>query len=53
MKVVEVSEPGGAFRLVERPIPEPERNTVRIKVEACGICRSDRATKDGLMPGIT
>jgi D-arabinose 1-dehydrogenase-like Zn-dependent alcohol dehydrogenase len=52
MKAVQVSKPGGLFELVERPIPEPGRGQVRIKVEACGICHSDVMVKDGLWPGL-
>jgi D-arabinose 1-dehydrogenase-like Zn-dependent alcohol dehydrogenase len=47
-----VSKPGGQLELVERPIPEPGRGQVRIKVEACGICHSDVVVKDGLWPGL-
>ena len=32
MKAVQVSKPGGQFELVERPIPEPGRGQVRIKI---------------------
>lgn len=53
MKVVQVSKPGGSFELVERDIPEPARNQVRIKVEACGICHSDVLVKEGLWPGLS
>lgn len=52
MKAIQVSKPGGNFELVERNIPEPGRNQVRIKVEACGICHSDALVKEGLWPGI-
>lgn len=52
MRAVQVSRPGGPLELVERPIPEPGRGQVRIKVKACGICHSDAITKDGLFPGI-
>lgn len=52
MKAVQISEPNGPFELVERDIPEPSPGTVRIKVEACGICHSDAMVKDGLFPGI-
>lgn len=47
MKAVQVSQAGGAFELVERPIPEPQENQVRIKVEACGVCHSDSIVKEG------
>jgi D-arabinose 1-dehydrogenase-like Zn-dependent alcohol dehydrogenase len=52
MKAVQVGKPGGNFELVERNIPEPGRNQVRIKVEACGICHSDALVKEGHWPGI-
>jgi len=52
MRVVQISQPGGPFEIVERPIPEPGRGSVRIRVQACGICHSDALTKDGHYPGI-
>ena len=52
MKAVQVSKPGGNFELVEREIPNPARNEVRIKVEACGICHSDALVKEGHWPGL-
>ena len=52
MKAVQIPKPGGNFELVERPIPEPARNQVRIKVEACGICHSDVLVKEGYWPGL-
>jgi D-arabinose 1-dehydrogenase-like Zn-dependent alcohol dehydrogenase len=52
MKAIQISKPGGNFELVDRPIPEPGRNQVRIKVEACGVCHSDVLVKEGLWPGI-
>ena len=52
MRVVQVSRPKGPFELAERKIPEPPAGSVRIRVEACGICHSDSLTKEGLWPGI-
>jgi D-arabinose 1-dehydrogenase-like Zn-dependent alcohol dehydrogenase len=52
MKAVQISKPGGNFEIVERPIPQPGRGQVRIKVEACGICHSDALVKEGHWPGI-
>jgi D-arabinose 1-dehydrogenase-like Zn-dependent alcohol dehydrogenase len=52
MRVVQVPRPNGPFELVEREIPEPVAGSVRIKVEACGICHSDSFTKEGTWPGI-
>jgi D-arabinose 1-dehydrogenase-like Zn-dependent alcohol dehydrogenase len=52
MKAVQVPKAGGNFELLERNIPDPARNQVRIKVEACGICHSDALVKEGYWPGI-
>src|SRR5438876_8480341 len=52
MRVVQVPRPNGPFEIVERPIPEPAVGSVRIKVQACGICHSDSVTKEGAFPGI-
>ena len=53
MRVAQVSRPGGPLELVERPIPDPGPGSVRIKVQACGVCHSDVFTKEGQWPGIT
>jgi D-arabinose 1-dehydrogenase-like Zn-dependent alcohol dehydrogenase len=53
MRAVQVSRAGSPLELVEHPIPEPGSNSVRIKVQACGICHSDLMTKEGAFPGIT
>lgn len=52
MRAVQVSKPHGPFELVEKEIPSPSFGTVRIKVQACGICHSDSVLKDGLFPNI-
>jgi D-arabinose 1-dehydrogenase-like Zn-dependent alcohol dehydrogenase len=52
MRVVQVPRPNGPFEIVERPIPEPDAGTVRIKVQACGVCHSDSLVKEGTYPGI-
>jgi len=52
MRVVQVTRARGPLELVERPIPEPGAGSVRLKVEACGICHSDSVTKEGIWPGI-
>jgi D-arabinose 1-dehydrogenase-like Zn-dependent alcohol dehydrogenase len=52
MRAVQVSRANGPLELVEREIPDPGPGTVRIKVEACGVCHSDSFTKEGLFPGI-
>lgn len=52
MRAVQVAAPKGPFQLVEREIPEPEAGSVRIKVQACGVCHSDSFTKEGTWPGL-
>ena len=52
MRAVQVSRPNGPFEIVERQIPGPGAGSVRIRVEACGICHSDSLTKEGGYPGI-
>src|SRR5436305_4531742 len=52
MRAVQVAQPNGPFEIVEREIPEPAAGSVRVKVEACGICHSDSFTKEGGWPGI-
>jgi alcohol dehydrogenase len=52
MRAVQVSRRGGPLEIVEREIPEPGAGSVRIKVQACGICHSDAYTKEGQYPGM-
>jgi D-arabinose 1-dehydrogenase-like Zn-dependent alcohol dehydrogenase len=52
MKAAQVSKPNGDFELVERAVPEPGENEVRVRVEACGVCHSDMMVKEGLWPGL-
>jgi alcohol dehydrogenase/propanol-preferring alcohol dehydrogenase len=52
MKAAQVSEAGGPFEIVDRPVPEPDADEVRVRVEACGICHSDAFVKEGTFPGL-
>jgi len=52
MRVVQITRPNGPLEIVEREITEPAAGSVRIKVEACGVCHSDSFTKEGTWPGI-
>jgi D-arabinose 1-dehydrogenase-like Zn-dependent alcohol dehydrogenase len=38
MRAVQLSKPGADFELIQKEIPEPKQNEVRIKVQACGVC---------------
>jgi D-arabinose 1-dehydrogenase-like Zn-dependent alcohol dehydrogenase len=52
MRAVQVTKPGTDLETVEREIPEPQPDWVRIKVEACGLCHSDMMVKEGYWPGL-
>ena len=55
MMAVQISGPGGPggpFEVVKRAVPEPSPNTVRIKIQACGVCHSDAFVKEGHWPGL-
>ena len=45
MRRVQVSRPNGPLEIVEYVTPDPGSGSVRIKVQACGICHSDTLTK--------
>jgi D-arabinose 1-dehydrogenase-like Zn-dependent alcohol dehydrogenase len=50
MRAVQVPGPKQPFEIVEREIPEPGPGSVRIKIQACGVCHSDSLTKEGTLP---
>jgi len=43
--------PGEPLRLIERPDPEPGPREVRVRIEACAVCRTDLHVVDGELPG--
>jgi D-arabinose 1-dehydrogenase-like Zn-dependent alcohol dehydrogenase len=53
MRAVQVSEPGGAFELVEREVPGPGSGQALVRVQACGVCHSDSYAKEGSFPGVS
>src|ERR1700730_2287078 len=53
MRAVQVPNAKEPFQLVEREVPQPIAGSVRIRVQACGICHSDEYAKEGSRPGIT
>ena len=54
MKAVQVGKPGGEFEIVQKELPEPTEDQVRIKVSACGVCHGDVLVKrGGFYPGLT
>lgn len=36
----------------QRPVPEPGRGQVRVRVQACAVCRTDLHVVDGELPGV-
>jgi D-arabinose 1-dehydrogenase-like Zn-dependent alcohol dehydrogenase len=51
-RAVQVASPG-QLELVERPVRDPGPAQVRLRVEACGVCHSDSATVNVLLPSIS
>jgi NADPH2:quinone reductase len=53
MRAAVVPEAGGEFEVVEREVPDPAPDEVRVAVDACGICHSDEFVKEGTYPGVS
>ena len=47
MRAMLFEETGKPLRLADAPVPEPGAGQVRIKVQACGVCRTDLHIVDG------
>lgn len=47
MKAMVLEKPGQPLVLVERPDPLPGPGQIRLKVEACAVCRTDLHVVDG------
>jgi len=52
MHAMVLTAPGAALRLERREDPVPGPGEVRVKVSACGVCRTDLHVVDGELPGI-
>ncbi|HLN39125.1 MAG TPA: zinc-dependent alcohol dehydrogenase family protein [Xanthobacteraceae bacterium] len=50
MLAMVLERPGEPLRLVERPDPRPADGEVRVRVAACGVCRTDLHVVDGELP---
>ncbi|OCC05560.1 alcohol dehydrogenase [Labrys sp. WJW] len=50
MKAMVLHQTGQPLRLEVRPDPTPSFGEVRVKVEACGVCRTDLHVVDGELP---
>jgi len=51
MRAMQLGAPGAPLRMVERSPPDPDRNQIRVKVTACGVCRTDLHLADGDIRG--
>jgi alcohol dehydrogenase, propanol-preferring len=47
MLAMVLDRPGTPLRAADLPLPEPARGQVRIRVRACGVCRTDLHIVDG------
>jgi propanol-preferring alcohol dehydrogenase len=52
MRAMALHRRGQELRLIERGIPSPGRAQIRVKVAACGVCRTDLHVVDGELPDI-
>ncbi|MCL2655949.1 MAG: zinc-dependent alcohol dehydrogenase family protein [Betaproteobacteria bacterium] len=50
MRVMQLEEPFSSLIEVERPIPMPLEGQLLLRVEACGVCRTDLHVCDGELP---
>lgn len=52
MQVMVLTAPGAPLRLQERQDPTPGPGDVRVRISACGVCRTDLHVVDGELPHI-
>lgn len=50
MRAMVLDVPNNPLRLVERAVPQPGPGQILIRVEACGVCRTDLHLVDGELP---
>jgi alcohol dehydrogenase, propanol-preferring len=50
MRAMVLERLAGPLKLMERPDPEPSNKEVRVRVTACGVCRTDLHVVDGELP---
>lgn len=50
MRAMVLQRPGAPLVLEERLAPQPAANELRLRVEACGVCRTDLHVVDGELP---
>lgn len=50
MRAMVLHGPGQALRLETRPLPDPGQGELRLRVQACAVCRTDLHVVDGDLP---
>ena len=50
MKAMVLQRHGEPLTLMDRPDPQPSATEVRVRVAACGVCRTDLHVVDGELP---
>ena len=50
MHAMQLRRPGEPLIHTEMPDPQPERGQVRVRISACGVCRTDLHVVDGELP---
>ena len=51
-RAAQVTSPHAQLALIDRTLTDPAPGTVRVAVEACGICHSDAIFVAGQWPGL-
>ncbi|MDA9410295.1 zinc-dependent alcohol dehydrogenase family protein [Bradyrhizobium sp. CCBAU 45384] len=52
MRAMVLPAPRARLRMEERPDPVPGNGQIRVKISACGVCRTDLHVVDAELPGI-
>ena len=52
MRAMVLERPGAPLSFMERPDPRPADGEVRVRVAACGVCRTDLHVVDGELPNL-
>ena len=50
MRAMLLERPGLPLQAVELPVPRPAAGQILLRVEACGVCRTDLHLIDGELP---
>lgn len=52
MSCAQIKQANSPFEIINKDIPKPNAQQVRVKVHACGVCHSDVLTQSGQWPSI-